>query len=375
MTKLFESKPWIVAECGSNWKEFAHAKDSIAMAKAAGADAIKFQAFSMESLYGFSFESIESQLGFVPDKGEIDYANAVGAYHSQLPLEWLPQLKEKADACGIEFMVTAFSPELVAAVDPFVGVHKIASSDLSHVKLLQAVAATGKPVLLSTGASSTGDVRQAIQVLRDAGCKDADLVLLYCNASYPSKRHNLFLIDELRETFGLSVGLSDHSIDVIYAPLAAVKHHGAMVIEKHFTAFPELDTPDRGHSLTTDEFKIMTDYLRGKRDGGGFNPTSEEKDMFLRHNRRLITTKDVAPGEVLEYGVNFGAYRSLKEDMRAFSPFILLDAQASPDGKYAAKAIARGDGIGPGDYGETKIAAPKPPKATAKPRAKKVTAT
>ncbi len=366
MTRLFEAKPWIVANVGSNWREFVHAKDSISLAKNCGADAVLFDAFSCEALYGMPFDFIDKELGH----GEVA---ACEAYNRSLPLDWLHMLRDKATACDIELMVTAHSPELLALVNPFVEVHSVSSGDLSHVKLLQAVAGTGKPVLLNVGASSTGDVRMAVNVLQEAGC--VQLTLLYSNEGSPSRRHNLYLIDALREMFSLPVGLNDRSLDVIYAPIAAVKTHGATVIQKNFTAVPDLDTPDRGHSLTSDEFKIMTDYLRGKRTGDGFNPTSEEKDMFLKHNRRLVTTKDVVAGEVLEYGVNFGAYRSLKDDVRGFSPFILLDAQATPDGKYATKAIPRGEGVGPGDFGVTRVIKAKPEadvaKAPPKPKAAK----
>lgn len=329
MTRLFDAKPFIIAEVGSNWANFEQAKDSIAMAKACGADAVKFQLFSHRALYGFNSPEV------FPSAGAMDP-------------HWIPRLKEKADACGIEFMMTPFSVEAVEDIDPFVEVHKIASSDLSHVHLLKAVAKTGKPILLSTGASSKGDVRMALDTLGHACAMKT--VLLYCNAAYPSRRHNLFLIEELRREYGRAVGFSDHSLDVIYAPLAAARTHGAVVIEKHFTAFPQLDTPDRGHSLTVDEFKIMVSYIRGQRDGGGFNPTSEENAMILRHNRRLIATRDIRQGEHLKYGENFGAYRSLEDDTRGLTPFV-LETEKTPQGKKATRAIAMGKGIGPGDFG------------------------
>lgn len=318
MTKLFHAKPFVIAEVGSNWTNFQEAKDSIQIAKQCGADAVKFQVFSRHGLYGFEKEDCS-----------LEHA---------LPLEWLPQLKEKADACGIEFMCTAFSPELVEAVDPFVEVHKIASSDNTTPQMLEAVKKAGKPILLSCGASSKSDIALALQVLGDA-----NVTLLYCNSAYPSTRHNLFLIEELK-TYGRPVGLSDHSLDCIYAPLSAVKHFGAQVIEKHFTAFPQRDTPDRGHSLDPGAFKVMVEYLRGTRDGG-LNPTSEEKDMFLRHNRRLIAIKDLKPGDVLKYGDNYGAYRSLEDDSHGLSPF----AWGLVEGKQLTKPIGIGKGVAVSD--------------------------
>lgn len=331
MTRLFEAKPFVVAEIGSNWSSFEQCVESIGKAKAAGADAVKFQAFNAQALYGI--------VPLYGDEGRKYGAQVARVADSSLLLDWLPKLKEKAKACGIEFMCTAFSPELVEAVDPFVSVHKVASSDNTTPQMLKAVQKTGKPVLLSCGAASKGDVAQAVGLFP----RDYPLVLLYCASAYPSRRHNLFLIDELREETGRMVGLSDHSQDVIYAPLAAVRTHGAVVIEKHVTAFPDMQSPDRPHSLTMDEFKIMVDYLRGKRDGGGFNPTSEERDMFLRSNRRLVAIRDIKPGDVLRYGENFGAYRSLEDDAEGYSPMLWEKAE----GRQALAALQRGKGLGP----------------------------
>ena len=332
MTKLFEAKPFIVCEIGSNWTSLSDARYSIRMAKAAGADAVKFQLFDGESLFGFPSIDVDK----IPHMFSPEAVHKVEAH--RLPAIWLPELKAEADRNGIEFMCTAFSPELVAVVDPYVSVHKIASSCLSYPQLLEAVAKTGKPVLLSTGASAKGDIAFALKVLEEA--KSGEVVLLYCNAAYPSTRHNLFLMDELKQ-FGRKVGLSDHSLDAIYAPLSAVKHFGAVVIEKHFTAI-EAKTPDSGHSLNVDGFKCMVDYIRGKRDGG-LNPTSEEKDMFLRHNVRLIATKDIKPGDIMEYGKNYGTFRSLEDDNKGLSGF----AWNHPDliGRPATKALACGKGV------------------------------
>ena len=294
---------------------------------------MKFQLFSPSALYGF--------------EGGTD------AY--SLPLDWLPKLKEKAKACGIEFMCTAFSPELVKAVDPFVEVHKVASSDLSYPQLLQAIKATKKPVILSTGASNEGDIRTALaefQYWFDPDDEDyvADpkcplIVLMYCVSAYPAKTIDLRVPELIAKQIHQNVGFSDHTTDIIWAPTYAALA-GAVAIEKHFTAFPELDTPDRPHSLTPDEFKTMVDYIRGVRKPV-IGPTPEERDMLLRFNRRLIATKDIAAGGPLVYGETFGAYRSLKDDTRGLSPF----AWQQVEGKRATKAIARGDGIGPGDFG------------------------
>lgn len=325
------TQPHIIAEVGSNWKTLTEALDSISAAKKVGADSVKFQLFDWESLYGVSQEPYNGGAG------------RTYKIHKQLDHDWIPKLAEKAAAVGIEFLCTAFSPELLAVVDPYVAAHKIASSDLNYVALLEAAKATGKPIMLSVGASNRFEIGHALDVL-----KGSDVILLYCNSSYPSKRHNLFHIESLFNTFGLDVGLSDHSTD-IYTPLSAWRHFHVPVIEKHFNATAHTDTPDAPHSLGVDDFQAMVDAIRHE---GEFmhRPTVEEKDMMLRHNRRLIATKDINIGTCFEYGANYGAYRSLVDDSHGLSPFCLRNVRASPEGKVAKKFIAAGCGIGLGDF-------------------------
>jgi sialic acid synthase SpsE len=317
MTRLYDAEPFIIAEIGSNIQTLDHCLHSIAAAKEAGADAAKFQLFSRSALYGF-------------DGGTDAYS---------LSLDWLPTLKAKADEVGIEFMCTAFSPELVKEVDPYVSCHKIASSDLSYPQLLEAVGRTGRPVLLSCGASSHDDIRRALEILPESP------VLMYCVSSYPARSTNLGTIDILREELCGLVGFSDHSTDIVGLPYEAAMKYGIVALEKHMTAFPELDTPDRPHSLTTDEFSLMVDYIRGRRRPE-IGPTWEEVDMLLKHNRRLIATKDIDVGETLVWGVNFGSYRSLEDDERGLSPFLWEGV----NGKRAKVAMGRGKAIGLGDF-------------------------
>lgn len=323
MTKLGTAKPFIIAEIGSNWETLSQAVESIGIAAACGAHAVKFQAFDSASLFGHDVPNVP--------KG--------------IDLAWIPKLKEKADACGVEFMCTAFSPELVKSVDPFVSVHKIASSDNTWPELYQAIAETGKPVIVSCGATNVLGLAPMIELLK------APTYLLYCSAAYPARGHNLFAMEQLKK-LGKPIGLSDHSLDVVYAPLSAVQHFGAVVIEKHFTAFDTMDTPDVMHSLNQKEFKIMCDFILGKVPLDADCKEFEEKPMFLRHNRRLIATCHINHGDVLQYGKNFGAYRSLVDDVVGLAP---SSANMVPDkfkvtGKRATRAIEQGQAIGPQDF-------------------------
>lgn len=311
---------YVVAEVGSNWSSLSDCIESVAAAKSAGADCVKFQAFTADALLG---------------------PNAKPMGH-MLPLEWLPKLKMKATACGIDLACTAFSPELVKAVDPYVAWHKVASSDMAWPQLLDAVIATGKAMVISTGGASHTDIERTLAYVNDRR-DDAKqvLTLLYCVAAYPARTTDLEAMADIARHHEVW-GISDHSTEVFSIPLEAQKY-GAHMLEKHFTAFPELHSPDRPHSLTAAEFKRMVMRLRGEADP--MQPSYEEVDMLLRHRRRLVATKDIQPGDMLVYGVNYGAYRVAMADMKGYG------AMEWPvvEGAEAPRPILRGQPIGPGD--------------------------
>lgn len=313
-------RPFIIAEVGSNWTDFTQAKDSISMAKQCGADAVKFQLYDHKALYG-----VEGQMP------------------GSLPLEWLPKLKEKAVACNIEFMCSAFSPELVEAVNPYVNIHKVASAELTHVRMLETLRRLGKPVILSTGASGEQDIRNALLILTGHGTtQPIPVILMYCVAAYPSQEINLDTINLLSRTFNLPCGFSDHTTNVTPLPKLALQH-GACVLEKHFAAF-DTDTPDRPHSLNPHQFKRMVNHIRGDVKPV-LGAASEELEMLSRHNRRLVATQKLLQGTELTEGVNFGIYRSLKPDSRGFSPWMCEEVR----GKRVRRVIEAGESIGPGD--------------------------
>ncbi len=313
---------FVIAEVGSNWTSFEQAKDSIALAKNCGADAVKFQLFTEKDLFG---------------PGVRGSMSTEKSGQHQLPVEWLPKLKEKADACGIEFMCSAFSPELLEAVNPYVKRHKIASSDNQCPQMLEKAYSFGKPVIVSLGATNETDVRRVTSLL------DRErTTLMYCVSAYPSTQHNLFHIEGLKRIApGFRVGLSDHSTD-IYTCLSAKQHFGVEIIEKHVNFF-DVKSPDSGHSLGRTSFKLLCDYLKDQLDYTKFAPQAEEREMFLRHNRRLIAIKDLQVGDVLRFGQNYGAYRSLENDDQGSNP---LDWKYF-EGKHLLEEVAKGKGIRP----------------------------
>lgn len=305
MTRLFDAKPFIIAEVGSNWRDLSSCLQSIRMAKNVGADAVKFQIFTFETLFGF-----------VSDE----------RMKHELPKCWLPELKRQAEGVGIEFMCTAFSPDLLRAVDPFVEVHKIASSDACWPDMLNAVKATGKPAIVSHGGKSDQESR----MLMEDSPKNWEH--LYCVAAYPADYVDI-------EDCWRWGGLSDHTLGYSAAVMAGTN---ARVLEKHFTAFPDLNTPDRPHSLTPDQFQDMVGLIRGKECP---QPQKCEAHMLLRNNRRLIATSDLKAGDKLDYNVNYGAYRTLEDDTRGAHPF----AWEQMHGKTLKVDVQRGKGIALGD--------------------------
>ncbi len=243
-----------------------------------------------------------------------------------------------ADQCRIDFMCTAFDPQMVRVIDPMVHAHKVASSDLNHEELLLELNRMGKPVFLSTGAATETEIKMACSLLQAV-----PVVVMYCVASYPARSVDLTIMDKLR-LYSNWVGFSDHTTDAIYIPYAAHRFHKAAVLEKHFNAGRAL-SPDSGHSLSPSDFALMVDRIRGAREGH-IGATPDEQDMVLRHKRRLIATTDIKKGDLLKPGVNFGPFRSLSIDTKALNPW----HANSVNGRAASRDIKIGDGIGAGDF-------------------------
>lgn len=243
----------IIGEVGSNYDdELKVAEDYISALKACGAEAVKFQTLRRERLVA---PRVDSDGVWVENPVYRNFSNL------ELPDDWHYVLKRIAEEHGIEFISTPFYLEAVDLLER-VGIHtyKIASGDITFFPLLEAVGRTGKRVILSTGASSLGDVDRALSVLTRSGA--GDIVLLHCVSNYPPKwdEMNLRAMATLGEMFGLPVGLSDHSPGSL-APIAAVAM-GATVIEKHVTFDRSLPGPDHPFAMTMDEFGDMVRQVR-----------------------------------------------------------------------------------------------------------------
>ncbi len=338
MTSVF-----IIAEIGSNWRmgtrkrDLSMARTLIGEAARAGADAVKFQSFSPETVYVKSAgrSAYLGRSGIDEPITEI-FADLV------LEPEMIPELAECASEEGVEFMSTPFSLADLEVVDPFVKRHKIASYEISHAPLIAAVARTGKPLILSTGAATLGDVDWAIGHFREHGGRD--LTVLQCTASYPAPVDSLNLrtLPALAERFGVAVGLSDHSLDPVTAPVAAAAL-GASVIEKHFTLDKRLPGPDHSFAVTPSELKELVRSVRdceialgsGEKDVA---PAERELHRFAR--RALQATKPIRKGDVLSAGVNLGILRPGTRPPGVHPRYL-----PELEGKRARRDIDEGDGV------------------------------
>jgi len=336
---------YVVGEAGSNWRlgtpkrDLQMAKTLIEIAKDAGCDAVKFQTFKADTVYA-------------PNAGFCDYLHADADIHEifedlTMPYEMLQELHKICQECAIDFMSTPFSIEDFAHVDPFVLRHKIASYELSHIRLLEKAAQSQKPVYLSTGACTLEDVAWAVSTYKKFGGKA--LTLLQCSAQYPAEdsQMNLKALLTLKQYFGLPVGLSDHSRHPTSAPVSAASL-GATYIEKHFTLDRRLVGPDHSFAIEPDELKEMVRAIRHTEEmlGTGIKEVLDgEKELFLFAKRRIQATKEIARGDLLQENDNIAILRPGRQKGGCHPKFLEVI-----EGKRATRAIHAGEGIGHGDW-------------------------
>ncbi len=290
-----EGEPtYIVAEAGSNHNgNLDQALRLIDAAAEAGTDAVKFQHFKAAKLYPRS-------------AGESDYLQLPRPIYEiiqemEMPDGWLPRLAGHCRASGLAFLSSPFDEGSADLLDPFVPAFKVASYEMTHVPLVRHIARKGKPVIISTGAATLGEVLHAVEVVRKEG--NERIILLQCTAKYPTPLEavNARALVALREATGLPTGLSDHSRDPILAPVVAVAL-GACLIEKHFTLGNSLPGPDHQFAVEPHELKALVTSVRGAERvlGHGRKETLPEEQELRKFARRSIfAVRDIRPGERL----------------------------------------------------------------------------
>lgn len=286
---------YIIAEMSANHnQEFDQAVAIVKAAKAAGADAVKLQTYTPDTL------TINCSNDYFRIQGTLwEGQNLYDLYgEAYTPWEWQPKLKAVADELGMDLFSTPFDATAVDFLEAMaVPVHKIASFENVDLPLLRRIAATGKPVIMSTGMATLAEIDEAVNTLRIAG--NRELALLKCTSAYPSppEAMNLRTIPHLAAAFQTPVGLSDHTLGTT-VPVAAVAL-GACIIEKHFTTSREIPSADRAFSLEPHEFRAMVEAVRmtEKAIGTvhyGVEPAEEKSRVF---RRSLFVVQDVKAGE------------------------------------------------------------------------------
>jgi N-acetylneuraminate synthase len=287
---------YVIAELSANHNQsFDQAVELIKAAKECGADAVKLQTYTPDTitidadgpLFTHAVDSLWA--------GTRMYDLYREAY---TPWEWQPKLKAIADELGLDLFSTPFDPTAVDFLERMdVPAYKVASFELVDLPLIEKIACTGKPIIMSTGMATLAEIADAVEAARHAGA--GSLALLKCTSAYPAApdEMNLRTIPHLADAFGVPVGLSDHTLGIA-VPVAAVAL-GACVIEKHFTLSRAEPGPDSAFSLEPHEFRDMVQGVRtAERALGTIHYGLSGKDQSSRAFRRsLFVVKDVKAGE------------------------------------------------------------------------------
>jgi pseudaminic acid synthase len=293
------SKPFVISEMSGNHNHsLDRAIKIVEAAAAAGVDALKLQTYTADTL---TLDVNEDEF-FVKDKDSLWKDKSLYELYEEAytPWEWHEPIMKRANELGMLCFSSPFDESAVDFLETLdVPAYKIASPEIIHLPLVEKVAATGKPMIISTGMASVAEIDEAVQAARKNGCQH--LALLKCTSSYPAspKNSNVLTIPHMRELFGCEVGLSDHTIGV-GAALAAVSH-GATVIEKHFTLARTDGGVDSAFSLEPVEMEqLVTETERAWQSLGKatYGPSGSEK-ASLAYRRSLYFSEDVKEGEMI----------------------------------------------------------------------------
>lgn len=287
--------PYIIAELSSNHLgDFDRACRLIEIAADAGADAVKIQTFDADSL---TIDSPRPE--FIVSTPPWEGMNYYELYKKiALPHEFTDKLFRLARDIGITMFSSPFDEGAVRMLESLdCPAYKVASFEACDDQLLEACARTGKPVIVSTGVASAADLRLTLDVLRNAGCQET--ALLHCVSAYPANAAdmNVRVLNALHE-FGVTVGLSDHSLSNLAATLAI--GCGAAIIEKHYTISRADGGPDAGFSLEPHELKNLVSESRNAwRAMGSATVLTDEKRTGSEHARSIFVVQTIAAGETI----------------------------------------------------------------------------
>lgn len=294
-----QHKPFIIAEMSGNHNQSLERALKIVDAAAdAGASAIKLQTYTADTL---TIDFRENEF-FIADKNSLWQGKSLYELYQEAytPWEWHRTIFEHAQKRGIMAFSTPFDETAVDFLEELnAPAYKIASFENNHLPLLKKVARTGKPVIMSTGVSTLSMIEEAVNTLRENGCKD--IILLKCTSTYPAspENSNILTIPHLAQLFNCQVGLSDHTMGVGVAVAAVAL--GARVIEKHFCLSRAEGGVDSAFSLEPHELKMLVEECNRAFLGLGkvHYGILEEEKKSLTYKRSIYVVKDIKAGEKL----------------------------------------------------------------------------
>lgn len=294
-----DNTPFVIAEMSGNHNQsLERAFDIVDAAASAGAHALKIQTYTPDTMT----IDLEEREFHISDPKSLWAGNSLYKLYGEAytPWEWHAPIFERARKAGMIPFSTPFDDTAVDLLESLeVACYKIASFENTDLPLIRRVAATGKPLIISTGMASIAELDETVRAARAAGCKD--LVLLKCTSTYPAtpENTNILTIPHMRELFGCEVGLSDHTMG-IGVSVASVSL-GASVVEKHFTLSRADGGVDSAFSMEPAEMaQLVVETERAWRSLGkvSYGPTEAEKKS-LQYRRSLYVVKDMMAGEVL----------------------------------------------------------------------------
>ena len=332
-----EAPPFIIAEMSGNHNQsLDRALEIVDAAAKAGAHALKIQTYTADTMT----LDIDSGDFFISDPGSLWKGKSLYKLYEEAhtPWEWHKPIFDRARALGMIPFSTPFDDSSVDFLESLgVDFYKIASFENTDLPLIRRVAQTGKPMIISTGMASLGELEDMVSTAREAGCRD--LVLLKCTSTYPANPENTnsLTIPHMRQMLGCQVGLSDHTLGIGVAVASVAL--GATVIEKHFTLARAEGGVDSAFSMEPHELRLLVEESERAWQGLGrvnYGATpAEEKSRAFR--RSIYACRDISEGEAFTV-----------DNIRVIRPGFGLAPKYYPTilGKHARKAIKKGDRIG-----------------------------
>lgn len=326
-------KTFVIAELSANHgHNIDIALESVVAAKDAGADAIKLQTYTADTL---TLDCNKPEFMADPNGLWSGYSGYQLYQEAYLPWEWHEAIFEKAKEVGLLCFSTPFDKTAVDFLESLGNpIYKIASPEITDIPLIKYVAALKKPIIISTGIAMLEDIELALDTCRREGCED--ITLLKCTSAYPApiQEANLLTLLDMKKRFGVKVGISDHTIGAD-VPVAAVAL-GAAVIEKHFIIDRAIGGPDSTFSMTAKEFAAMVKSIRNVEDSLGeiSYPIDASKIKGRQFCRSLYVAEDMKAGDIIT-----------EKNVRSVRPGYGLHPKYLPEilGKRVNRDLEKGD--------------------------------